>query len=146
MKKFVLGVIVITFLVGSAAYGSGKYADVKPIIEELAASLERFITDMGNAENADAVAAALDKNTEAMIALAPKVKEILKKYPELKDEKTHPEELKILMNKVGELAKKLAGVLPKLGQYANDPKVQEANKRWQMAAAAMEGEEKKDEE
>ena len=146
MKKFVLGVIVITFLAGSAVYGSGKYADIKPIIEEMAASLEKLIIELGNAGDADAVAAALDNHTKAMIDLTPKMKEILKKHPELKDEKTPPEELKPLINKMEELAKKLAGLYAKIGQYSSDSKVQEASKRWQKAAMAMEGEEKKDEE
>ncbi len=146
MKKSVLGIILITFLAVSAVHGSGKYADVKPIIGEMVAALEKFVTEMGNAGNADAVAAALDNHTKAMIALTPKMKEILKKYPELKDETIEPEELKPLINKMEELAKKLGGLYAKIGQYSSDPKVQEASKRWQKAAMAMEGEEKKDEE
>lgn len=146
MKKIVLGVVVIMFLAGSTVY-AGKYADIKPVIEEMATTFEKFVTGMEKAENADAVAAAFDYHAKAMTALAPKMKEILKKYPELKDDKTHPEELKPLLTKMDELTKKLTGLMMgKFGQYANDPKVKEAMERWQKAAAAMEGEDKKDEE
>ena len=92
-----------------------------------------------------AVAAAFDYHTKAMTTLAPKMKEILKKYPELEDEKTHPEELKPLLTKMDELAKRLTGLMMgKFGQYAKDPKVLEAMKRWQKASNAMEGEDEKD--
>lgn len=146
MKRFVLGVIVIAFLAGSALY-AGKYADIQPVIEEMAKTFEKFIVGMEKAENADAVAAAFDYHAKAMTTLAPKMKEILEKYPELKDENSHPEELKPLLTKMDELTKRLTGLMMgKFGQYANDPKVKEAMKRWEKAAAAMEGEDKKDEE
>ena len=144
MKKFVLGVIVLTLLAGSAVYAGGKYANIKPVIEDMARVFEKFVTGLEKAENADAVAAALDYHSKAMIALAPKMKEIMKKYPELKDEKTHPEELKPLLTKMDELAKKMMGAFGKIGQYTKDPKVQEAMKRWENAMKALDDKEEKD--
>jgi hypothetical protein len=78
--------------------------------------------------------------------LAPKIREIMKKYPELKDEKTHPEELKPLLKKMEELGKKLFGVMGKIQQFRSDPKVKEANNRFMEAMAAMDPEPEKSKE
>jgi hypothetical protein len=146
MKKVALFAVVGLILFAGVVYGGGKYAEVKPFVEKMAVSLEKFITDMEKAENADAVAAALDAYTKVMKELAPKAKEILKKYPELKDEKTHPQELKPMLAKVEELGKKMFGVMGKLQQFTNDPKVKEANKRFMDAMAAMDPETEKPKE
>jgi hypothetical protein len=77
------------------------------------------------------------------------MKELINKYPELKElkeEETPPEELKPVMKKMEELGKRMFGVFAKVQQYANDPKVQEAQKRWQKAMAALEALEGKEKE
>jgi soluble cytochrome b562 len=137
MKKVALFAVVGLVLWAGVIYGGGKYADVKPFIEKMAVSLEKFITDMEKAENADDVVAELDALTEVMKKLAPKMREIVKKYPELKDERTHPEELKPLLKNMDELGKKLFGVMGKIQQFANEPHVKEANKRFMEAMAAL---------
>jgi hypothetical protein len=146
MKKIALFAVVGLILFAGTVYGGGKYAEIKPIIEKMAVSFEKFITGMEKAENADAVVAALDAFSKVMIDLAPKAKDMLKKYPELKDEKTHPEELKPLLKKVEELGKKMFGALGKIQQFANDPKVKEAYKRFMETMAAMREEPEKPKE
>jgi hypothetical protein len=146
MKKVALFAVVGLIVFAGVVYGGGKYAEIKPILEKMAASLEKFVTDMEKAENADAVVAGLDAFTDVMKKLAPEMREILKKYPELKDEKTHPEELKPLLKKMDELGKKLFGVMGKIQQFANDPKVKEANNRFMAAMAAMREEPEKPKE
>lgn len=137
MKKVALFAVVGLILFAGVVYSGGKYAEIKPTLEKMAASFEKFVTDMEKAENADAVVAGLDAFTEVMKKLAPTVREIMKKYPELKDEKTHPEELKPLLKKMEELGKKLFGVMGKIQQFNSDPKVKEAYNRFMAAMAAM---------
>ena len=146
MKKVALFAIVGLMLFAGIAYGGGKYAKIKPLIEKMAVSFEKFITDMEKAANADAVVAALDTFTGVMKELGPKMREIIKKYPELKDERTHPEELKPLLKKVDELGKKMFGVMGKLQQFANEPKVKEASDRFMAAMASMNPEPEKSKE
>lgn len=141
MKRFVLGIIVLTLLAGSAIYAGGKYTEAGPIFAEMIKVFEKFVTGLEKAENADAVAAALDYHAKAAITLAPKMKEIMKKYPELKDEKTHPEELKPLLTKMDELIKRMVVMYGKIGQYTKYPKVKEAYNRWQEAMKTMDDEE-----
>ena len=137
MKKVALVAMVGLILWSGVLYGGGKYTEIKPIIEKMVVSFEKFINDMEKAENADAVVAGLDAFTEVIKKLAPKMRAIIKKYPELKDETTHPEELKPLLKKMEELGKKMFGVMGKIQQFANDPKVKEANQRFMEAMAAM---------
>jgi len=140
MKKVaVFAVLALVFFAG-LVYGSGKYAEAKPIIEKMNVSLEKFIANLGKAENAGAVVTALDAYTNVMKELAPKAKALLKKYPELKDERTHPEELKPMLKKMDELGKKMFGVLGKIQQFANDPQVKEANQRFLKTMAALDPE------
>jgi predicted nucleic acid-binding Zn-ribbon protein len=146
MKKVALFSVVGLVLWAGVIYGGGKYTEIKPLIEKMAVSLEKFITGMEKAENADAVVAELDTLTEVMKKLAPKMREIVKKYPELKDERTHPEELKPLLKNMDELGKKLFGVMGKIQQFANEPKVKEANERFMEAMAAMDPETEKSKE
>jgi hypothetical protein len=129
MKKLIWVVTLVVFLTGSMVYG-GKYEEAIPLIEAMAKGLETFVKDMEKAETADAVAAGLDKYSEFMKKLAPKMNKLMETYPELKDEKTHPEELKPLLKKFDELGKKLIAVFGKIGKFKDDPKVAEANKRW----------------
>lgn len=146
MKRNIIFILLVMGCFALTIHGSGKYDDVKPIIKQMADSLETFIASLEKVENADGVVNALDEYAKATVKIAPKVRKIMEKYPELKDETVRPEELKPLLDKMDELAKKLAGVYGKLGQYANDPKVKAAIKRWQKAMALLEGEEEEEEE
>jgi hypothetical protein len=129
IKKVALFVVVGLIVFAGVVYGADKYAEIKPIIEKMAVSFEKFINGMEEAENADAVAAALDDFTKVMKDFVPKVIELKKKYPELKEEKNYPEELKPLLKKIDKLGKRIFGVIRKFKQFRNDPKVKEAIKR-----------------
>lgn len=151
MKKLVLVAGALLLLSGVAVYGGGVYSEVKPLMEKMAMSLEKFITGLEKADNADDVVAALDNYSKEILNLVPKMKELINKYPELKElkeEETPPEELKPVMKKMEELGKRMFGVFAKVQQYTNEPKVKEAQKRWHKAMAALEaleGEEKEQE-
>ena len=121
--------------------GGGKYSDAKPIIEEMAVSLEKFVLGLEKASDANAVAAALDAYSDVIVKLAPKAKAVMEKYPELKEETMHPEELKPLLTRMDDLAKRLAGLFGKIGQYSEDPKVKAALERWEKTMAMLDEEE-----
>ena len=144
MKKCVLCVIVLFMVLGVKVYGQAKYEEVKPVLERMATSLEKFIGDLEKVENADAVVAAFASYTDTMEKLVPDIKAIIKKYPELKDEKNHPEELKPLTGKIEELSKKMIGVMGKIQPYATDPKVVAASQRFMEVMGKLDEGEPKD--
>jgi hypothetical protein len=152
MKKMVLVTVVFLLLFGLAVYGGGVYSEVKLLMEKVVLSLEKLTTGLEEAEDADDVVAALDSYTSDILPLAPKMKELIKKYPELKelkDENTCPEELRPVMQKIEELGERMVLGFVKVQQYTNDPKVKAAQIRWLKAMAALEalqGEEEKEQE
>jgi hypothetical protein len=152
MRKLVVFATVVLLLFGLAVYGGGVYSEFKLLMEKVVLSLEKFITGLEKAENADDVIAALDNYTNDILPLAPKMKELIKKHPELKelqDENTCPEELRPVMEKIDKLGKRMVGGLAKIQQYANDPKVKAAQIRWLKAMAtleALQGEEEEKEQ
>ena len=152
MRKLGSVSVVFLLLFGLAVYGSGVYSEFKLLMEKVVMSLEKLTAGLEEAEDADDVAAALDSYTNDILPLAPKMKELIKKYPELRelqDENTCPEELRPVMKKIDKLGKRMVGGLVKIQEYANDAKVKAAQIRWLKAMAALEalqGEEEKEQE
>lgn len=77
--------------------GNEKYEDAKLVLTDLAVLIEGFVQKMNAAEEPEEIAIVLNKFTESMQDLIPKINEMRKKYPELENEDTHPEELKPLL-------------------------------------------------
>lgn len=132
-----VGFINVYSQTGEEAENSGKYAEARKILEPLAEQLEKFVENMNNAEDAPAVAQALNTLSEAMKELAPKLKEMVEKNPELKNEATHPEELKPLFKRIEKGFQEMMKAFAKVEQYKEDPAVQEALKKYQEVMASM---------
>ncbi len=138
MKKFVLFAVVVFFAFGMVACkGGGKYADAKDVMEKFVVGNEQFVAALDKAASADDVAAALTAVTKVMTELGPKMKEIGEKYPELKNQENPPAELKPLTDRVTAVMGKMMGAMGKMGTYASDPKVMEAQQKYQEAMAAI---------
>ncbi len=114
-----------------------KYADAKEVLEKLAAALERFVEDMNKADNSKAISECLNAFTVSMSELVPGLNEIRQKYPELKDETTHPDELKPLLKRVD---KNFAGMMRAYGKVKenlSDPAVKESENRYKEVMAQL---------
>jgi hypothetical protein len=116
---------------------SEKYADAKKVLTQFADLTEDYVKNLNSAEDAESVAKALDDYTTPMKDVVPELVKILKKYPELKDETTHPEELKPLMKRFNKVFQNLMAASAKVMKYANNPAVQEANKRYKDTMSAL---------
>jgi hypothetical protein len=138
MKKTVLFLCIAVLALGlTACKGGGKYADVSSMMTKYMGAMDKFATALDGAKDADAVAKALTDLTEVGKVLAPQMKALGEKYPELKDMQNPPAELKPLMDKVMAVAGKMGGAMAKVAQFASDPKVQEAQKKFEEVSAAM---------
>lgn len=145
MKRSILIIVLTVFFLSTTIY-SGSYKDATPVLKEMVESLEMFIVNMEKAEDAKGIVLALDNYSKAVLKFAPALKKMMKKYPELKDETTHPEELKPFTKKMEELTKKMMKLYGKLAKYVKDPDVKEANKRWEKAMSSLDDKEEKEEE
>jgi hypothetical protein len=83
------------------------------------------------------MADAIDAYAEKMEEIAPQMKAVIGKYPELKDNAKVPEELKALQERSAAMAEKIPASFMKAMKYVMDPEVQEAQKRLQQAMAKM---------
>jgi hypothetical protein len=137
MKKTVLFLCIAVLALGlTACKGGGKYSDVIKVMDKYVASMDKFAASLDGAKSADDVAAALDSLTAVTKELAPDMKALETKYPELKDQQQNPPEaLKPIMDKVMAASTKMMGAMSKVMQYAQDPKVVEAQKKYSEAMA-----------
>lgn len=137
MKKTVLFLCIAVLALGlSACQGAGgKYSDVVKVMDKFVASMDKFAASLDGAKSADDVVTALDALTATTKTLAPEMKAFETKYPEFKNQENPPAQLKPIMDKVIAASTKMMGAMTKAMQYAQDPKVQEAQKRYQEAMA-----------
>jgi hypothetical protein len=138
MKKLFSVLVVGLLLMVYACGGGGD--DPKSVMNDMFDAFEDLINDMDKATSADDVVAALEKNVNAMKKLAPRMKAVQEKHPELKGMKPGaqlPEEFKEIQKRMEELGPKMGAVAMKMMQFAKDPKVMEASKKWEEAMKAM---------
>ncbi len=142
MKKALLVFSVVVLALSFAACkgggaGGGKYADVQKVMDQYVAANEKFAAAIDGATTADQVAAALNALTETTKGVAPELKAMEAKYPEFKNQDNPPAELKPLMDRLTAAAGKMMTAMMKIGSFASDPKVQEAQTKYQEAMALM---------
>jgi hypothetical protein len=125
--KALLVVVIAVGLAGCfGCKGGGKYADAKDVMADSIKAMESFVADMDKASDSQAVVKALNAFSKDMAGLKPRLQEMEKKYPELKDQANPPEELKAMAKQMEEISGKMMTAMMKLFQYANDPEVQKA--------------------
>ena len=92
-----LGFFVVGIL---ACGGGGQYGEAKKTMKRTAQVLETLAKEMDQAEDEKAVASALDKFADELVALQPRMDELFKKYPELQNPENLPPEIREILNKV----------------------------------------------
>ena len=146
MKRnlFVL-LIALTLISGSTMFAK-DYKEAVPIIDQMQLAIEKFIGGLEKADTAQAIAAVITEYTKDVKVFAPLFRVILDKYPELEDEKTHPEALKPQLDKIEETTKKLMRLYGKVGKYMGEPVVKKALEELTKASAALDPQKGKKEE
>jgi hypothetical protein len=145
-KTFIFG-LAVCLVVGIAAckkggesgsYAAlGKYAEVGPVMDKFISVNENFIAALEKAVSADGVAAAMNAVTEQMADLAPKMKAIGEKFPEFKSMDNPPAELKPYNDRLVAVMGKMMGAIGKVAQFMQDPKVVEAQEKYNKVMGDM---------
>ena len=133
MKNLFSMLVVGLFLLAFACGGGGD--DPKSVMNDYFDVMDGFINGLDKADSADAVVAAMENFAAKMKDLKPRMMALEEKYPELKKMKQGqmPEEFKEFEDRFKEMMPKMMGIFGKIAQYANDPKVQEAQKKLEEA-------------
>lgn len=137
VAKLPLGLVLLAILAMVGCGGSGDYDEVVAVNTKFIDAMETYLEDIEKADSASVMADAIDAYAEKMEEIAPQMKAVVAKYPELKDNAKVPEELKALQERSAAMAEKIPGSFMKAMKYMMDPEVQGAQKRLQQAMAQM---------
>jgi predicted nuclease with TOPRIM domain len=108
---------------------SSKYADAKKLNSEFVDMTETYLADLEQSDDAKDVAKAMNRYADDMEKLWPRMMKLAEKYPELKDRKNTPEEMKESQQKVEEMGEKMASSFRKIMPHMSDPDVRKAQQR-----------------
>jgi hypothetical protein len=131
--------LALAFAAGTPAYAQegNKYDDARQVLEILAESLEKFVADMTESETAEPIAKALNAFTASMQTLVPKINEIGDKYPEIKNEDTHPEALKPLLARIDTDFRQMMKAYAKVIENSQDPAVKQADDKYKQVMTGL---------
>ncbi len=133
MKKFTL--IVITIMIMLVLAGCGKKDSPGVVVEDFLDTFDMYVEDMNKSENVDDAIVAIEKFAKRMEVLKPRMEEMEKKYPNLKNSfkggADLPADLKQFEGRIKEMGPKMGALMGKMMQYMSDPKFQEASKKLQ---------------
>jgi hypothetical protein len=110
-----------------------KYEDARQANEQYVLLLERFVTEMQESENAQDVAAAMNRFSIGMEQLGPTMKQVMEKYPELRQKNTMPEELLELEKRADVVFAKMESAMMKIMPHMGDAEVLKAHQRMEAA-------------
>jgi hypothetical protein len=142
MKNIILITLISVLVISFTGCGEmgGKYADAKAVLNKMIEINDHYVKDLEAVESAADYVKALNKYADAMEKLKPKMEAVAKKYPEMKGQAT-PEELKPLVEKMGQSMQAMMTASMKMMKYAEDPEVMKATQRLQSAMAGPAAEE-----
>jgi hypothetical protein len=135
-KQICSGLLLVCVLLFVGCGGS-KYADSIEVNDKFVQLMEDYVNALEQATSADQVAKAMNEFADGVEVIGPKIKEMAKKYPELRNPGNLPEALQTSQKRVEEVGKKMAGSFMKIMPYMRDPAVQEAQRRVSTAMASM---------
>lgn len=126
IRRLLVVAIAALFIAGC---GGSKYGDVKDVMNTQMDIMEKFASSVDKASNGQEIADAINEYTGEMETLIKDIKALSEKYPELKENKEPPAELKEMNEKMQETSKKFAGAIVKISmKYRGDPAVGKALK------------------
>lgn len=128
MKKNLVLFLSVVLLFGFACSG-GKYGDIKDALNDLIDMQEEYIKTIEKAQGASDVASAINRYADRFVQIKPRLQSFEQKYPELKQQKEPPAELKESFERLTQSAQKLATASMAMLKYLGDPEVQKATER-----------------
>ncbi|MCF8035501.1 MAG: hypothetical protein K9K62_01385 [Desulfobacteraceae bacterium] len=138
MKKNLMYLLCCVLLVFTFGCG-GKYDDAVDVQEDFISLAGDYVAAMDSADSADKVAAAMNDYAAGLEEMAPRVREINEKYPELKNPDQQPEQFRQTTKEHEAVMQKVGSSFMKAMPYMGDPKVQQAQQRITLAMQNMGG-------
>lgn len=138
MKKFFICFISFALIANFAC--KKRYSEINDALTELISMQEKYTNAIQNAKTADDVAKAINDYADSFLQLRPKIESFEGKYPELKEAKEPPEELKENFAKLEQSAMKLTMVSQSISkEHITAPVVKQAIDRLVKISKRTEG-------
>jgi len=137
MRWFAAALSLLAGGIGLAGCGGGGVAEARRLQREQIRSVEQYLAALDKADNAKAVAAAINAYADDMEVYAPRMKRLLEKHPEWKEANRRPKELQEDEERAKTAFSKMAGAMFKAMPYMGDPEVRKAQERLMKAMQLM---------
>ena len=127
----VAGLLAAMMLVLGAC-SSDNYNDARELFSDQAQVAEAYVSGLEKADNADDVADVIDKYTDDLVDLAPRMKAFHEKHPDMAGlfgNSAVPDELKKESERFKTAMAKVQGAAMNLMKYMNEPQVRAAFER-----------------
>ncbi len=129
MKRIVVPMVCVLLAAFVMSGCGGKYADVKKVSGKFAKATEAYVAELDKADDAKAVAKAINSYADALEKFWPQMQKLSEKYPKLKDHTNPPKGLEASQKEAEAAGKKMAGTFMKIMPYMGDPEVRKAQER-----------------
>ncbi len=129
ITKPLMVLLILSLLICFCYACGGKYDDAVQVNEDFIEIMEEYGTDIENAKNAEEIIVAMDKFAEGVDKLAPRMKAIKEKYPDLGTKQDLPEELKASQKEMAKVGTKMTRSFMKIAEYMTNPDVLAAQMR-----------------
>ena len=141
MKTYYWKVLLGLFLVFAiSACGGDKYKEARSVMADHAKASESYLNGMNNAKSADDVVDTVNKFTDDMKTIIPRLKALHEKYPDWwvgGQASNVPEELQAEGKRLEDLSGKMQSATMNIMKYMMDPKVQQAMQRMGQELGAL---------
>lgn len=128
-KPLSLASIVLMLLFALTCRAGDKYEEAREVYEEYVPAMEKYLDAVDKTENPQDLAKAINTFANRMEVLAPKIKRLNEKYPELANDQAAPQEYADLDKKSEALGARFAQSFTRIMPYMEDPQVMAANER-----------------
>lgn len=138
LRKFLsVGVGAAMLLSAVLCLAGDKYEEARQLFEEYVPALETYLDAVEKSESAPACARAINTLADQAEELAPKLRELNRKYPELQKEQTVPPRYAELEKKADALGERFGLSFIRIARFMEDPAVAKANDRLITAMARL---------
>lgn len=136
-KFFPAGAAALVLLVAVICQAGDKYEAARQLFEEYVPVVETYLDAVEKAETAPACARAINSFAGRVEELAPKLRELDRKYPDLKHEQSVPPRYAALEKKADALTERFGRSFIRIARFIGDPAVAKANDRLVVAMARL---------
>jgi hypothetical protein len=144
MKKIPFGLrsamLVLLLSVVFACGSDAKYSDARDLFEDQITVTEDYVNGLEEADSASSVATTINKFTDDMKDLIPRIRAFREKYPEfaaMTDKTKMPDELRDTAERLRATSAKVQTATMNMVKYMMDPDVQKAVQRMGKELSAL---------